>query len=146
MCVDSKHGIRGKYFQSIAKGLLEQPLEFIQKDYLKPQICSLIDEIVLHPSQKGANREVLTFLTMKMPLHFQEDDEVILPLLQQCFEPKDEIKREISKRTYEHAPVSDNIPKIVKNLRSLVAQKDNLAETKRSILWSLRPTLVGALF
>ena len=53
MCGDSKHGIRGEYFQSIAKGLLEQPLEFIQKDYLKPQICSLIDEIVLHPSQKS---------------------------------------------------------------------------------------------
>ena len=135
MNTDDIHPIRGDCSTPISSTLLDQPLVFIHENHLRQRhICAVIDEIAQHHVQKKDIRAILTFLTNELPLHLQDEEEDIFPLLMRRCEPEDEIGRAISKLTVDHAHAGAGIPKIVEILEKLETEDIEPNETESSAL------------
>ncbi|WP_166416239.1 hemerythrin domain-containing protein [Cochlodiniinecator piscidefendens] len=135
MGIDKNRAVRGGCSEPTSLAILAQPLEFIHDDHLRERhICAMIDEIAQHHMKEGAVRAVLNFLTNELPLHLQDEEEDIFPLLMRRCEPEDEIELAISKLTVDHAHAGADIPKIVEILEKLDAEGAKPNETESSVL------------
>ncbi|MEO9575923.1 MAG: hemerythrin domain-containing protein [Tateyamaria sp.] len=135
MGIDNNRAVRGDYSEPTSLAILAHPLEFIHDDHLRERhICAMIDEIAQRRTKEGAVRAVLNFLTHELPLHLQDEEEDIFPLLMQRCEPEDEIERAISKLTVDHAHAGADIPKIVEILERLDAEDTGPDETESAAL------------
>ena len=135
MGIDTNRTVRGDCSEPTSLAILAQPLEFIHDDHLRERhICTMIDEIAQRRAEEGAVRAVLNFLTHELPLHLQDEEEDIFPLLMQRCEPEDEIERAISELTVDHAHAGADIPKIVEILERLEVQDTEPNESESMAL------------
>lgn len=82
--------------------LLANPLDFIAEYHMRERtICAMIDRIVSGDADAEAFEEVLWFLKQELPLHLQDEDEDLFPLMRRRCEPADKIDAVIERLGHE---------------------------------------------
>lgn len=127
---------RGECLKPTKIALLDEPLEFIHEDHLRErQICALIDEIAHEETlDVAAVWDVHSFLNKELPLHLQDEDEDLFPLLRSRCEREDEIDKVINKLKSDHTHAEGDTPKVVAVLEGLAAQKRPPIDQERKLL------------
>lgn len=127
---------RGDCLKPTATTLLEKPLEFIHEDHLRErQICTMLDEIADNDVRSSDSvAQVLSFLKNELPLHLQDEEEDLFPLLRRRCERADEISKVIARLLSDHMHAADDTPPVIAILEVLVLEVRELIEDERSIL------------
>lgn len=136
MGVGKEHSSRGDCLHPTSAGLLSKPLEFIREDHLRErQICVLIDEIACGDiPDKDAIQTVLGFLKRELPLHLQDEEEDLFPLLLQRCEPDEEIGKVIDKLLGDHAHAGNDTPSIIGILEDLARKIRSPSKKEREAM------------
>lgn len=100
----------------------EDPLDFIHEDYQRErEICASIDNIAegsLVPSK--VVEEMISFLTVQLPMHLMDEEEDLFPLLKRRCLPEDNIAKVIARLHRDHAHAGEDTPGIVALLEALM--------------------------
>ncbi len=114
----------------------DDPLDFIHEDHLRErEICASIDKIAegsLVPMK--VVKEVISFLTVQLPLHLMDEEEDLFPLFKRRCLPEDNIAKIISRLHRDHAHAGEDTPKIVTLLKTLIAGPRALERAAMSML------------
>ena len=104
--------------------LLARPLDFILQDhYREREICGLLDKLALHGGCSGAELvNALGFLTRELPLHLEDEERDLFPLLRDRCPPEDEIGKVIDRLCRDHGHAGDDTPIIIALLSELNAE------------------------
>ena len=136
MNAQSNTTLRGDCLQPTANSLLGKPLEFIHEDHLRErQICTMLDEIAcndVHSFESVA--QVLSFLKNELPLHLQDEEEDLFPLLRRRCEREDEISKVIARLLSDHMHAAEDTPPVIAILEELVLEVRELTQGERAIL------------
>lgn len=90
--------------ESIGDRLLRKPLDVVGEMHLQErEVCALLDRIA---AAEWADEEdlarVLRFLRMDLPLHLQDEEEDLFPLLRRRCDPEEEIDKVIARLECNH--------------------------------------------
>jgi len=123
------HGVqdprRGDCLSPTKFVLLANPLEFIHEDHLRErEICAQIDALV---SSEEPNTDalvnILTFLRDELPLHLEDEEEDLFPLLRRRCEPEDEIGKAIKRLTSDHRHADNATIQVIADLETLSSDR-----------------------
>lgn len=127
---------RGECLAPTDLKLLGNPLEFIHEDHLRErEICSEIDALAQlgSPGTEMANHVVM-FLENELPLHLEDEEEDLFPLLKQRCEKEDEIDKAIQRLTSDHKHANEDTPKVLDILKMISSDDRGLSENERRTL------------
>lgn len=112
---------RGDCRTPTAPALLGNPLEFVYEDHLRErEICAALDRLARADIPDETEVEsALSYLRNELPLHMQDEEEDLFPLLRLRCEPDDDIDRAIDRLTADHDGVRDRSPDVVAILAAL---------------------------
>lgn len=101
--------------------LLGTPLEFLLADHLRQRVlCKHVEQLVQgFGGTANMMREVIIYMTEDMPLHVQDEEESLFPLLRNRCKPEDEIERVLARLSGEHTADARLAEGIVRSLVSL---------------------------
>ncbi|MBD3679022.1 MAG: hemerythrin domain-containing protein [Rhodobacteraceae bacterium] len=116
--------------------LLGSPLDFLYEDHLRErEICALLDGIVASGTSDPENvAEALSFLREELPLHLEDEEQDLFPLLRRRCAPEDEIERAITRLTSDHRHAEQDTAKVIAILSDLETGPGDLADEARGAL------------
>jgi hemerythrin-like domain-containing protein len=99
------------------------PLDFIHWDHLRErQICGVLDRIATDAAPDRDDLEhVREYLARELPLHLEDEEEDLFPLLRQACEPEDEIGKAIERLTADHHHAAEDTPRLLADLDALLS-------------------------
>lgn len=114
-----RHLYRGDGLTPTAASLLAQPLDFIHQDHLRErEICTQIDRLAQAGSARIA-RVIHGFLTRELPLHIQDEEQDLFPLVRRRCTPEDQMDKVIARLHRDHDHAAIDTPKICALLRDV---------------------------
>ena len=127
---------RGDCLQPTDLALLGTPLEFIHEDHLRErEICATLDRIAAAPSpDPGDVACAAKFLQDELPLHLQDEEEDLFPLLKRRCEPEDEIGKVIDRLLKDHGHAHVDTPAVLVILSGLKQDDSGFGPEERAIL------------
>jgi len=127
---------RGDCLRPTDLSLLSSPLDFIQEEHLRErEICAALCRIAtstVPPTDEVTG--VIGFLRDELPLHLQDEEEDLFPLLKRRCEPEDEISKIISRLVEDHDHAQVDSPAVNIILESVLAGTKALSEHDRASL------------
>lgn len=103
--------------------LLRDPLGFIQEDHLRErQICAWLD--ILADAERpdvDAGFCILEFLRVELPLHLEDEEQDLFPLLRRRCDAEDDIGRAIARLATDHCHAGEDTPLVIHDLERLVS-------------------------
>lgn len=116
--------------------LLGNPLEFIHEDHLRErEICSELDLLAQSelpdPDLAG---QVLTFLKDELPLHLEDEEQDLFPLLKRRCAAEDEIDKAIRRLSSDHEHADEDTPKVLDVLQKMASEAQGTPERERGML------------
>ena len=121
--------------------LLATPLSFIHEDHLRErEICALLDGIAdAQPPETAAaiaeNRaNALGFLRVELPLHLEDEDQDLFPLLRRRCARDDDIDRILARLSTDHRHANADTPKVIALLDMLDIGSHGLTADDRLFL------------
>jgi len=113
---------------------LGNPLDFLADDNMRErEICDLIDQLADCETPPRDNLEtVLTYLKQELPLHLQDENEDLLPLLRQRCLAEDQIGKVINRLQSNHGHALTDLPRVVGLLRKSTSFTPKTRETLRN--------------
>jgi len=129
---------RGDCLKPTDPSLLNRPLDFIQEEHLRErEICALLKRIAntLGPHANNA-RNVVVFLRDELPLHLQDEEEDLLPLLKRRCEPQDEIDKVIQRLLEDHHHAHGDTLAVITILEGVAEGTATLCDDERACLRS----------
>jgi len=115
---------------------LGNPLDFIHDDHMRErEICTMIDRLVAvgDPERDQANL-VLSFLRKQLPLHLEDEEQDLFPLLRRRCKPEDEIDLALKRLATDHVKADDRTPEVVAILERLEDGDRDIGEPARSAM------------
>lgn len=112
---------RGDCLSPTNLALLGQPLDFIHEDHLRErEMCARLDALAMtdQPDIEEAGC-VMAFLAEELPLHLQDEEEDLFPLLRRRCIPEDQIDRAISRLVSDHGHAGDDTPSVISVLQAI---------------------------
>ncbi|RVT85525.1 hemerythrin domain-containing protein [Rhodobacteraceae bacterium CCMM004] len=127
---------RGACLGPTRRALLRDPLGFLHEDHLRERvICARIDAVAGGGTPDPAGvADIVAFLRHELPLHLQDEEEDLFPLLLRRCVPEDEIGRVIARLTLDHRHADTDTPRILAELGSLAAGTAALSPEMRARL------------
>ncbi|MFP4273610.1 MAG: hemerythrin domain-containing protein [Paracoccaceae bacterium] len=101
--------------------LLGNPLDLIHEDHLyEREICATLDHLA-ETAQPNPGEVLLAraYLREELPLHLEDEEQDLFPLLLRRCEPDDEIGKIIERLTAEHARTRADAPGVIEALSTL---------------------------
>lgn len=113
---------RGDCLNPTAPQLLGNPLDFIHEDHLRErQICAMLDRIATAAAADPDDlSHVREYLAGELPLHLEDEEEDLFPLLRRACEPEDEIGKAIERLTADHGHAAEDTPRVIADLDALL--------------------------
>lgn len=123
---------------SIASRLLRNPLEVIAETHLRErEICARIDRIAATGLVEGEDlHQVLAFLGEELPLHLQDEEEDLFPLLKRRCEPEEEIDKVIERLHANHQESLVSTARVIAILEAMETSETALVPAERDQLTS----------
>lgn len=116
------HGhVRGGCHAPTDPALLVRPLDFIAEDHLRErEVCAALDRIATADAPDEDDIAMaLAFLGAELPLHMQDEEENLFPLLLRRCGPDDDIGLAVHRLTGDHAGVKSDTPRILDALERI---------------------------
>jgi len=115
MTADHKRSDRHwDYLQPADLRRLANPLDYIADDHLRERtVCAMLDRIAVGDEDDQAFEQVRWFLDRELPLHLQDEEEDLFPMMRRRCEPVDEIDAVIERLRAEHRHAQTDTPEIV---------------------------------
>lgn len=109
--------------------LLNDPIDFFFAEHFRQRtVCNLLEQLAAaDPLDHAMAGEVLSFLRHDLPLHVQDEEEDLFPLLRLHCLPEDEIERVLAALTAEHAADCLTAKTIVSGLQHALRGKASVA-------------------
>lgn len=97
-------GRRGDCLKPTDPALLGDPLRFFHEEHLRErEICAMLKEMATgETAPLETVTHVLGFLRMELPLHLEDEEQDLFPLLRRRCEPADEIGKAIERLSADH--------------------------------------------
>jgi len=116
--------------------LLGNPLDFFHEDHLRErQICATLDRIAYgDPPDPEDAASVRTFLEDELPLHLEDEELDLFPLVRRRCEPDAEIDRAIGRLSADHRHAEAETPKVMAVLGAIEAGAHTMTEEERTAL------------
>ncbi len=91
------------------------PIDFIAELHLRErEICALIDRVATSEAADGeVIARILKFLLEELPVHLQDEEEGLFPLMRERCEPDDEIDTVIGRLHSDHRHVKSETPRVI---------------------------------
>lgn len=127
---------RGPSLPPTTSESLENPLDFIQEDHQRErEICETLEDLAgsTVPDEHQVTR-VLSFLGEGLPLHLEDEELDLFPLVRRRCEPEDEIERAIERLSQDHRHTTADISDVVAVLRELGREGKEITGDERSVL------------
>lgn len=133
---DARDLKRGDCRSPTNPALLGNPLDFIHEDHLRErEICAQIDALAgARTPEADAVARILGFLRTELPLHLEDEEEDLFPLLRRRCEPEDEIDKAIERLVSDHRHAGEDTPQVVADLERLGSGESELSEDMRTRL------------
>jgi iron-sulfur cluster repair protein YtfE (RIC family) len=127
---------RGDCLAPTDPALLKTPLVFIYEDHLRErEICAMLDRVAANePPGPTDLEQMLAFLGTEMPLHLEDEEQDLFPLLRRRCEPEDQIERVIARLSSDHRHSNADTPKVVAILDAIKAGGAKPDDDARSFL------------
>lgn len=95
--------------------LLGNPLDFMHEDHFRErEICAQIDSLAnAETPDADSAASILDFLRRELPLHLEDEDEDLFPLLRRRCAPEDEIGRAIARLSGDHGHAERETPRVL---------------------------------
>ena len=128
---------RWDYLSPSDPSLLANPLDFIADDHLRERtICAMLDRIAAGGDDDQALEQVRWFLDLELPLHLQDEEEDLFPLMRRRCEPADAIDAVIDRLRVEHRHAQIDTPQIVGIIDAAIVDAGALSAADRAALSS----------
>lgn len=129
-------GRRGDCLKPTDLSLLGDPLRFFHEDHLRErEICTMLEGIATGETARvDAVAHVLGFLREELPLHLEDEEQDLFPLLRRRCEPADEIGKAIERLAADHRRCHRETPPVVAALTRLSHEERRLSDTERTHL------------
>lgn len=116
--------------------LLENPLEFIHEEHLRErQICARIDALAgAEAADLATAAGVAAFLRDELPLHLEDEEQDLFPLLLRRCAPEDEIGKAIERLTSDHRHADKDTPRVIADVECLETGDCQLSPEMRARL------------
>lgn len=127
---------RGDCLTPTTLDLLGNPLDFIHEDHLRErEICAMIDRIVdAEDPDRDQARLILSFLREELPLHLEDEEQDLFPLLRRRCETEDEIDKAIQRLETDHRHADEDTPGVIAILAALEAGERQPSDDDQSVL------------
>lgn len=126
---------RGGYRLSQANtSLLKNPLDFIYQENLREREISAQLNVLAMSDTPDAEvaAVVLDYLRIELPLHLEDEEEDLFPLLLRRCEPEDEIGKAVHRLTADHRHADEDMPRLTADLTLLGSSGGKLSEDMRT--------------
>lgn len=127
---------RGDCLMPTDPALLSNPLAFIHEDHLRErEICAVVDRIAdaSFPDPNDIDC-TLAFLQNELPLHLEDEEQDLFPLLKRRCGQEDEIDKVIARLQSDHQHADLDTPEVIDILGRLSSGALALSEADRSAL------------
>jgi hemerythrin-like domain-containing protein len=130
---DADQGRRGDCLRPTDPSLLSDPLTFFHEDHLRErEICAMLERIATADTPRMcAVTHVLGFLREELPLHLEDEEQDLFPLLRRRCEPSDEIGKAIDRLAGDHRLSDAQTPPVVAALARLERGGESLSADER---------------
>lgn len=104
----------------IDPGLLAAPIDYLHAVHLRErEVCAMLDRIAdLGRASGTETKPIMSFLSDELPLHLEDEETDLFPLLQARCSEEDEIDRLLKQLRTDHKRVDFDTPKITAILQS----------------------------
>ena len=125
MSADMAGTNRGDCLAPTDFSLLANALDFIHEDHLRQrEICAALDRIAhANDPDAGDIACVTGFLTDELPLHLEDEESDLFPLLKRRCTPEDEIGKAIGRVLVDHARAKAGAGRVIDVLEMLARGK-----------------------
>ncbi len=122
--------------EPIDSRLLRMPLDVIAETHLRErEICARVDRLALADKADPEDlRHVLRFLREDLPLHMQDEEEDLFPLLRRRCDPEEEIEKVIERLLANHEQSLANTAELIATLQNAEASGRALDAAERAQL------------
>ena len=128
-------GRRGDCLVPTDPRLLASPLDFIAEDHLRQRvICAMLDRIASGDAGPEDLQQVRQVLGHELPLHLQDEEEDLFPLMRRRCEPEDEIDKVIERLRNEHAHGAEETRNVITVVEMSGAGAKRLSKAHRAML------------
>lgn len=127
---------RGRHIGPASLLLSGNPLDFIHEDYQRGRaVCAMLERIAAtdDPDPDEA-KQVGVFLRDELPLHLEDEEQDLFPLLRRRCEPEDEIGKAIKRLTADHRHAGKDTQSVIAILDALATGKGCLSDGSRAML------------
>ena len=113
--------------------LLSDPLAFFHEDHLRErEICAMLERIATADVPRSFEvTHVLGFLRDELPLHLEDEEQDLFPLLRRRCEPPDEIGKAIDRLVGDHRRSDAQTPPVEAALARLERGGEGLSPDER---------------
>lgn len=124
---------RGGCLSPTNPALLSNPLDFIHEDHLRErEICVQLDALAsAETPDVDVAACILEFLRNELPLHLEDEEDDLFPLLRRGCEPEDEIGKVIERLASDHQHADEDTPQVIADLELLVSKAGDLTDDMR---------------
>jgi len=127
---------RGNCLEPTDITLLGNPLDFFYEDHLRErEICATLDKIAASESPNAEDLfRALSFLREELPLHREDEEQDLFPLLRRRCELEDEIDKAIARLSADHLHSEEDAPVVADILAGLETGQESLSDDERTTL------------
>lgn len=106
------------------------PLDYLQEDHQRErEVCDLLDALAeAETPDPDTAAQAAEFLRHALPLHLEDEEEDLFPLLKRRCQPDDEIDKAIARLREDHVHAGEDTPQIVDLLDALDRRAPTAAE------------------
>jgi len=124
MTAPAPRHVRGDCLSPTDPALLGNPLDFIAEDHLRErEICVRLDRIAAAATPDADEiAGVLSYLAGELPLHLQDEEHDLFPLMRRRCPPEDEIGKIIDRLLADHGHAHAQTPRTLAVLGRLLAE------------------------
>jgi hemerythrin-like domain-containing protein len=99
---------------SIDPGLLAAPIDYLHAVHLRErEVCAMLDRIAdLGRASGTETKPIMSFLSDELPLHLEDEETDLFPLLQARCSEEDEIDRLLKRLSTDHRHADFDTPRI----------------------------------
>jgi len=117
----------------IDPGLLSAPIDYLHAVHLRErEVCAMLDRVADLGRVSGTNaKSIMSFLSDELPLHLEDEETDLFPLLQVRCSEEDEIDRLLKRLRTDHRHADFDTPRITAILQGATPE--------------IEPTACGAL-
>ena len=128
---------RWDYLPPADPSRLANPLDFIAEGHLRERtVCAMLDRFVAGDGDHQAVEQVGRFMSTELPLHLQDEEEDLFPLMRRRCEPADAIDAVIDRLGAKHRHALADLPEIVRIIELASRDPGALSAADRALLSS----------